>query len=212
MSALMLELAKSLKLVAPISMSADAQLVWLQAAVDALDGIHAHEVAAISAELRRSVTRPSQIVPEIAKLVDEKRKRSHHAATSASPFAAEMAINRESNERRAKAHGSAVKLEEAFEWERQARSAAGLHVPLRAPPLSREELDNLPPAMVKMGLTGGFLKRDGDRIVEVRSAGETDRIREAARLLAPGSKPNGRDHEDGLDAQHESRISAQNTR
>jgi hypothetical protein len=63
MSALMLELAKSLKLVAPISMSADAQLVWLQAAVDALDGIHAHEVAAVSAELRRSVTRPSQIVP-----------------------------------------------------------------------------------------------------------------------------------------------------
>jgi hypothetical protein len=75
MSALMLELAKSLKLVAPITMTADAQMVWLQAAVDALEGIRADEVASISAELRRTVTRPSQIVPEIAKLVAEKRKR-----------------------------------------------------------------------------------------------------------------------------------------
>jgi hypothetical protein len=75
MSALMLELAKSLKLVAPITMSADAQMVWLQAAVDALEGIRADEVASISAELRRSVTRPSQIVPEIAKLVHAKRQR-----------------------------------------------------------------------------------------------------------------------------------------
>jgi hypothetical protein len=76
----MLELAKMLKLVAPISMTADAQLVWLQAAIDALEGIQAHEVAAVSAELRRSVTRPSQIVPEIAKLVDQKRKRTVHTS------------------------------------------------------------------------------------------------------------------------------------
>ena len=50
-------------------------MVWLQAAVDALEGIRAAEVSAISAELRRTVTRPSQIVPEIARLVAEKRKR-----------------------------------------------------------------------------------------------------------------------------------------
>lgn len=73
----MLELAKSLKLVAPITMSADAQMVWLQAAVDALEGIRADEVRTISAELRRTVTRPSQIVPEIARLVDEKRRRGN---------------------------------------------------------------------------------------------------------------------------------------
>jgi hypothetical protein len=80
-SALMLELAKCLKLVAPITMSADAQMVWLQAAVDALEGIHAQEVASISAELRRSVTRPAQIVPEIARLVAEKRRRSAFAGS-----------------------------------------------------------------------------------------------------------------------------------
>jgi hypothetical protein len=76
----MLELAKALKLVAPITMSADAQVVWLQAAVDALEDIRAEEVAVISAELRRTVTRPSQIVPEIAKLVAEHRRRSSFTA------------------------------------------------------------------------------------------------------------------------------------
>jgi hypothetical protein len=162
----MLELAKSLKLVAPISMSADAQLVWLQAAVDALDGIHASEVAAISAELRRSVTRPSQIVPEIAKLVDEKRKRSHQAAISASPFAAEMAINREGSERCAKAHGNRQAINEAYEWERQARIAAGLHVRPLEKPLSRDELDNMPPETRKLGLSGGFLEYRDGRLVE----------------------------------------------
>ena len=44
LSALTLELAKCLKLVAPITMSADAQMVWLQAAVDALEDIRADEV------------------------------------------------------------------------------------------------------------------------------------------------------------------------
>jgi hypothetical protein len=168
MSALMLELAKSLKLVAPISMSADAQLVWLQAAVDALDGIHAHEVAAISAELRRSVTRPSQIVPEIAKLVDERRKRSYHATAPTNPLAAEMAINREGSERRAKAHGDRHKMDEAFQWERQARIDAGLHVRPLEPSFTRDELDNMPPDMRKLGLSGGFLEYREGKLCEAR--------------------------------------------
>lgn len=57
-------------------MDSQAQLAWLSSAVDALEGIHASEVAAISMELRRSITRPAQIVPEVAKLVDERRKRA----------------------------------------------------------------------------------------------------------------------------------------
>jgi ribose 1,5-bisphosphokinase PhnN len=71
------EVAKCLKLVAPSNMGAEQQTVWLHAAVDALEDIRPAEVAAISAELRRSVTRPAQIVPEIARLVHEKRQRSN---------------------------------------------------------------------------------------------------------------------------------------
>jgi len=64
-----------LGLVAPVTMSADQQAIWITCAIDALQGIHASEVAAVSMEVRRSVTRPSQIVPEIAKLVAVKRER-----------------------------------------------------------------------------------------------------------------------------------------
>lgn len=64
-----------LALVAPTSMSADQQTFWLASAVDALEDIRASEVAAVSAEIRRSVTRHNQIIPEIAKLVGERRKR-----------------------------------------------------------------------------------------------------------------------------------------
>jgi hypothetical protein len=73
-SALRIELAKMLGLVAPITMSADQCTLWLASAEDALKDIRADEVAAISMEVRRTVTRPSQIVPEIAKLVAENRK------------------------------------------------------------------------------------------------------------------------------------------
>jgi hypothetical protein len=69
------ELAKMLSLVAPVTMSSDQQALWIVSAVDALKDIRASEVAEISAEVRRSVTRPSQIVPEIAKLVAVRRER-----------------------------------------------------------------------------------------------------------------------------------------
>jgi hypothetical protein len=65
-----------LALVAPSSMTADQQEMWLCAAVDALQGIYASEVREVSAEVRRSVIRHNQIIPEIAKLVAEKRARS----------------------------------------------------------------------------------------------------------------------------------------
>lgn len=73
-SALAAELAKMFSLVAPVTMSADQTTAWLASAVDALQGIRASEVAEVSFEVRRSVTRPSQIVPEISKLVGERRK------------------------------------------------------------------------------------------------------------------------------------------
>lgn len=62
-----------LGLVAPSSMTVDQQTLWLASAVDALEGIRASEVAAISAQVRRSVKRHNDIVPEIAKLVAERR-------------------------------------------------------------------------------------------------------------------------------------------
>jgi len=74
-AALSVELAKILKLVAPATMAADAQLAWLASAVEALDGIRASEVAAVSLEIRRKITRPAQIIPEIAELVARNRKR-----------------------------------------------------------------------------------------------------------------------------------------
>lgn len=73
--ALTLELGKCLKLVAPSAMNAEAQAMWLAAAIDALEDIRVEEVAAVSAEVRRSVTRHAQIVPEIARLVAELRQR-----------------------------------------------------------------------------------------------------------------------------------------
>jgi hypothetical protein len=74
--ALSTELAKMLGLVAPVTMSPDQQTLWLASAIDALRDIRASEVSEVSMEVRRTVTRPSQIVPEIAKLVSEKRSRS----------------------------------------------------------------------------------------------------------------------------------------
>lgn len=73
LSALSTELAKMLGLVAPVTMSADQQTLWLASAVEALQGIRAAEVTKVSLEVRRLVTRPSQIVPEIARLVSEHR-------------------------------------------------------------------------------------------------------------------------------------------
>lgn len=64
-----------LGLVAPVTMSTDQQTLWLASAMDALMDIRPDEIAAVSMEVRRSVTRPSQIVPEIARLVAEKRAR-----------------------------------------------------------------------------------------------------------------------------------------
>lgn len=62
-----------LSLVAPVTMTADQQTLWLASAVDALQDIRASEVSTISMEVRRSATRHSQIVPEIAKLVAANR-------------------------------------------------------------------------------------------------------------------------------------------
>lgn len=162
------EIAKCLKLVAPSSMGAEQQTVWLHTAVDALEGIRASEVEAISMELRRSVTRPAQIVPEIARLVSDKRHRANRSSEPTSPCAAEMAINEESNRRRAKAHGNRSEMNEVYEWERQARIDAGLHVPPREPPFGRDELDNLPPHIRQMGLSGGFLEYREGRLCETR--------------------------------------------
>jgi hypothetical protein len=64
-----------LTLVAPSSMTVDQQTLWLASAVDALHDVRAKEVSDVSAEVRRSVTRHNQIVPEIAKLVAAKRSR-----------------------------------------------------------------------------------------------------------------------------------------
>lgn len=161
-----MELAKCLKLVAPITMTADAQMVWLQAACDALEGIRSDEVQAVSAELRRKVTRHSQIVPTIAELVAQKRARASQMSQPQSPYFAELEIGRRAQEMRASAKGDKSKLSDAFEWERQARIDAGLHVEPYPKPLSQSEIEALPGNIRSIGLKMGFLRRDGERLVE----------------------------------------------
>lgn len=78
--ALSTELAKMLGLVAPVTMSADQQAIWITSAIDALQDIRGGEVSEVSMQVRRTVTRPSQIVPEIAKLVAEKRAHKRRIA------------------------------------------------------------------------------------------------------------------------------------
>jgi hypothetical protein len=60
-------------------MTADQQTFWLASAVDALEDIRAEEISHVSAEVRRSITHHRQIVPEIAKLVAERRKERAEA-------------------------------------------------------------------------------------------------------------------------------------
>jgi hypothetical protein len=159
-------LARILTLVAPTSMTTDQQEHWLLAAIDALQDIRVAEVRSIILELQRSIKRPNEIVPEIARLVAEKRKRASQSTKPPSPFFAEREINEESNRRRAAAHGNKAKMDEAYEWERDARIRAGLHVDPRQPPLSREELDNLPSHVARLGLNCGFLKDENGKLAE----------------------------------------------
>jgi hypothetical protein len=127
-SALAIELTKMLALVAPSSMTAEQQEMWLRAAVDALDGIRPDEVAAISAEVRRSVVRHNQIVPEIAKLVAARRD-----ARARTPTYAPLPESRPRPP---------------------------------SPALDTDEIRRMPKWLKDMGLRVGFLKRDGDRLVD----------------------------------------------
>ena len=72
-ASLTMQLAKMMALVAPVTMTSEQQEVWLRGAVDALADIRANEVEAVSLEVRRSVSRPAQIVPKIAELVAARR-------------------------------------------------------------------------------------------------------------------------------------------
>jgi hypothetical protein len=161
---LTVELAKVLALVAPISMTTEQQELWLRAAVDALDGIRGNEVNAISAELRRSVTRHNQIVPEIAKLVSEKRART--SQSHGAPPSREWEINQEAANRRASAKSQA-EINDCWEWERQARIDAGLHVEPYPKPLRRDELDRMPEHIRKLGLNCGFLEYRNGQVIEI---------------------------------------------
>jgi hypothetical protein len=160
------EVAKCLKLVAPANMGAEQQTVWLHAAVDALQDIHQSEVAAVSAELRRSITRPAQIVPEIARLVSEKRQRANRSSEPTNPLAGvERQVDEEARERRQAARGR-DQVEAAWRGERSARQDAGLRVEPVAKPFTPYELANMAPAMRSLGLKYGHLIERADGTIE----------------------------------------------
>lgn len=175
-------LATLLRLVAPTSMTPEARLQWVQDAVNLMEGIRPDEVAAVHVEVARSVKRHGDIVPRICELVHAKRARSTISRT-VSPFFAEHEISRQAQEMRAKAR-SQREVEDAWQWERGARADAGLAVPPIERPLNSSEISALPSHIVKFGLNSGFLKRDGERVVEVTDPREIDRIREANRRRA----------------------------
>lgn len=150
-------------------MSGDDQRAWVASAIDALDGIRPDEVAAISVELRRSIIRPAQIVPEIAKLVSERRRRAAQPAPDPM-LSRERRIMEEASERRGRATTRA-EVEDAYAWERSERIAAGLPVGPRQAPLTRAELDALPDHLVSMGLKAGFLERRGGQLFERTASG-----------------------------------------
>jgi hypothetical protein len=161
-----LEVAKCLQLVVPASMSADDRAAWIMAAVDALEDIRADEVQAVSAELRRSVTRPAQIVPEIAKLVAEKRHRARSSSAEPSIGLSLWQIDREAERRRKEAH-TQTEVEAAWRWERSARQDAGLHVPPIQPPLTPAELHKMPPHIRSLGIARGLLEYRDGQLVEI---------------------------------------------
>lgn len=173
-------LANCLQLVVPASMTTDDRAAWILSAVDALEGIRPDEIESVSAELRRKVKRHTEIVPEIANLVAEKRARSNRTQKPTSPFFAEMEITRRSQEMRAKANTQSG-VEEAWQWERNARIDAGLPVSPIEKPLGQYEMSTMPAHVIQLGLKSGFLKRDGEMIVEVNDPAETDEIRERQR-------------------------------
>ena len=168
-SAMAAELSKMLALVAPGSMQGEARLEWVATAMDALEGISADEVRAVAAQVKRSITRPAQIVPEIARLVAEARaRRSVGSASGDERAEARWRIETEWRRRRLAA-SSPAEVERADEWEREAKRAAGLPYRPAPPPLTQAELDRLPAHVADMGLKAGWLDRRDGRLVE-RSA------------------------------------------
>jgi hypothetical protein len=139
---LTVELAKVLALVAPISMTTEQQELWL-------------------ARCRRRAGRDSR------QRGPRNLCRASAIGHSSAPLSREWEINREAALRRAKARGR-EELNTIWEWERQARIDAGLHVDPRPEPLTRDELDHLRPDIRKLGLNSGFLEYRGGRLCEVQ--------------------------------------------
>lgn len=187
----MVEVAKCLKLVAAASMNAEAQAVWLQDAVETLEGIRALEIAEVSLEVRRKVKRVADIVPEIIKLVDEKRKARNRPERPVSQFFKVREILEKAQQMRADAKTQRA-VEEAWAWERNALIEAGQRVAPIEKPLSAREIAAMPAHIRQFGVQSGFLKRDGERVVEVSDPEETDAIRERNRRSAPQLMDSGR--------------------
>lgn len=113
---LLAELAKMLALVAPITMTAEQQEIWLRAAVDSLEGIWPREVAAVSQEVRGCVTRQAQIVPKIRELVSANRAHESRIRQIALP----PPEHRETYYRDMLAHrGKPMSIEDTAELNRQ---------------------------------------------------------------------------------------------
>lgn len=156
--------ARILHVVAPSSMSAGDRSSWVINACEALADMRAKEIEMIMLEVQRSITRPNQIIPEIARLVGQRRERKRMLDSSpviSTGYVDETRIMDESKQRRFRARSHAD-VESAWQWERDERKAVGLDVAPIAPPLTRAELDAMPKHIRDVGLAAGHLLwRDG---------------------------------------------------
>jgi hypothetical protein len=157
-------LGEMLAPVAPMSMNTDAQDIFIMAVVKSLDqvGIRADEVAAVQAQVMCKITRHQQILHEISEAVSRKRATPTYAGRRSNPG---WRIDQEEQRRRGEARTPA-EVEEAGVWARRARIDAGISVPPKQPPFTRQELDRMSPDITSLGIKYGYLEWVGGMLVE----------------------------------------------
>jgi hypothetical protein len=189
------QIGKILALVAPVSMASAERETLIRAIIDALEGIRADEVAAVSLEVRRKIVRHNQIVPEIANLVSAKRAHNRRLSDfdwyrDSTPLTKAPVMDRrgepmteaetaELNEQLAAAEATARYRADGSRYrvDKEGRFVVELprfFVRIRekdnlagVAPLTRKELDALPTNLVKLGLKKGYLRRVEGQLVEV---------------------------------------------
>ena len=119
-------LAVAVQLLAPPTMSVQARLDWIKAAIAVIDklSIRADEVEGVMPSIMADGIRMSLIIHEISKRVTAKRASRYGVSATYQP-SQRYQIEQEAQRRRGQARTQA-EIEDAFQWEQDAYRAAGL--------------------------------------------------------------------------------------